>query len=66
MKMSEAAASKCYCPAVFQGGSVDYCRGSRCMAWRWVPKLSSWVEGAEKVQEIHHDKGYCGLAGVPS
>lgn len=65
MKMTEGGATQRYCPATLQGGgTISYCRGSACMAWRWVPKASAWVEDGRRVQEITRSEGYCGLAGV--
>lgn len=65
MIVKEKKAGEYYC---HYPNAPSYCRGSRCMAWRWDFDYNS-----ERISETELDitgrfsttHGYCGLAGRP-
>ena len=72
MIVKDAEAPDYECPQAIISDNYVYCRGSRCMAWRWAydkvlkttddPDAPA-LEWFESVQSETH--GYCGLAGRP-
>ena len=67
MIVKDAEAPEYECPQAIISDNYVYCRGSRCMAWRWadeaVPELKDDGLNIRRVFSTTH--GYCGLAGRP-
>lgn len=43
-----------------------HCKGSVCMAWRWIDPLTLNEQGGSAAEYSSLDRrGYCGLAGKP-
>lgn len=72
MIVKDAEAPDYECPQAITSEEYVYCRGSRCMAWRWAlvdvvrstddkfAPVAEWIE-----REVSTTHGYCGLAGRP-
>lgn len=63
MIVKDAEAPEYECPQAIISDSYVYCRGSRCMAWRWADEDWSDPENVKMLEP--HTHGYCGLAGRP-
>ena len=69
MIVKDAEAPEYECPQAIISDNYVYCRGSRCMAWRWANENVA-VENPLHVQprweaRVSTTHGYCGLAGRP-
>lgn len=54
-------ADKKYCPIAMNSGTVLYCAGPKCMAWRWGPSYK-WNEDEDKPEVTYSTThGYCGM-----
>lgn len=72
MIVKDAEAPEYECPQAIISDSYVYCRGSRCMAWRWAVQKRLVVDPADDalaneyyVSEPSTTHGYCGLGGRP-
>lgn len=64
MIVKDAEAPDYECPQAMNSEEYVYCRGSRCMAWRWADPFNEG-EGDLPASWRSTTHGYCGLAGRP-
>ena len=62
MLVKEEDAKKMFCPLISAAQSYIVCKGSHCMAWRWISSASA----GQAPEKVAKHIGYCGLAGVVS
>lgn len=60
MIIEESEAFNKYCCKAWTHESRDKCKGSNCMAWKWIKEYNGVCGG--KATYRNDTKGYCGLA----
>ena len=58
----EEDAKRFFCPVVSGAQQHIVCKGSHCMAWRWMSRPADPL--LPEAESEHQQFGYCGLAGV--